>query len=318
MPDKIYIDRRTGGLGDLMMLSAGLDRLLSDGHQVTVRLDPKWHCLFEAWESSLKVVDKEPNEKFDEYIDLIHPCPASLVESRWAMSNKTPAGNTFVPETRTAIFWRSMNLPPEECTEIPIVKIAKEHTSKAEEFLSGLAIYNKPIVYIQTDGNESYRTWSKFDALMKSVLKDCSIVFCGSSSVVSNCAKSLSGCDILTSCAVMSKCDVVISCDSMAIHASAALGIPSVGIFGPIGFNARGEKYPYCSSVIMDFPCIPCWRNQNEKCLKSNTQSSDCMDQLLPESVENEVLKRILEVSNGQKVPSQKIAYVQQKGIFDV
>ena len=59
--------------------------------------------------------------------------------------------------------------------------------------------------------------------------------------------------------ALISKCDLVIANDSGPMHISAALGVPTLGIFGPTNPKAHGPYSPNSDYVIKeDLDCIIC------------------------------------------------------------
>ena len=59
--------------------------------------------------------------------------------------------------------------------------------------------------------------------------------------------------------AMISKCDIVIANDSGPMHISAALGVPTLGIFGPTNPKAHGPYSPNSDYVIKDdLHCIIC------------------------------------------------------------
>ncbi len=305
----IYVDRRTGGFGDLMMISAGLQKLTDEGHDVTLRLDEKWHPLFEGWDSNLTLVSKVPDAKFDQTSNLFAPCPASYVETRWVQNTRTSLGRAFVPETRVAIFWRSMGLLPEECTEKPVIKLRPDDLPEVKSFI-GEKDPTKRLIYIQADCNETYRAWPFFDKLVERLAKTYNIIVtCPLNREIPG-VKVLTGKHILVSCMIMARCDLVVSCDSMAIHAAAAFDVPCVGIFGPIGFDSRARLYPYCSGIVMDLPCLPCWRNQQDLCAYAKTESSFCLKELPLDEVEAAIRERDWEVAVVQNKPRQKIVTI--------
>ena len=59
--------------------------------------------------------------------------------------------------------------------------------------------------------------------------------------------------------ALISKCTVVVANDSGPMHISAALGIPTLGIFGPTNPKAHGPYSQNSDYVIKDdLECIIC------------------------------------------------------------
>ncbi len=80
--------------------------------------------------------------------------------------------------------------------------------------------------------------------------------------------------------ALFSMCDLVIACDSGPMHLSAAVGTPTLGIFGPTRWDLQG---PYGSGhrVVYkkELECLGCNRTQCDRCL--------CMENLEVDEVMN-------------------------------
>lgn len=91
--------------------------------------------------------------------------------------------------------------------------------------------------------------------------------------------------------ALISKCKAVIANDSGPMHLSAAIGIPTIGIFGPTNPYAHG---PFCKNCY--------WvRNENLECIQCNLRecpkNHECMKELNPQLV-IEKLRLIFECQN--------------------
>ncbi|MCD6508286.1 lipopolysaccharide heptosyltransferase II [Candidatus Poribacteria bacterium] len=81
--------------------------------------------------------------------------------------------------------------------------------------------------------------------------------------------------DIFQLGAVIELCDLFISCDSGPMHIAAAVGTPTVALFGPTS-PTRHRPYGQNHIVIRHpFPCSPCYRVHcpNNVCLSSITPS---------------------------------------------
>jgi len=74
---------------------------------------------------------------------------------------------------------------------------------------------------------------------------------------------------------VLKKCGLVIGIDSAAIHIAAAVGTPTVSIFGPsapVNWAPRGEQHEV---IFKDLPCVPC---RQKGCNHSGV--SRCLEEL--------------------------------------
>jgi ADP-heptose:LPS heptosyltransferase len=60
------------------------------------------------------------------------------------------------------------------------------------------------------------------------------------------------------SCAILSTCDVVLAPDSALLHVAGALGIPAVGLFGPIDPRSRLAYSPSVRGLKGAMPCAGC------------------------------------------------------------
>jgi heptosyltransferase-3 len=83
-----------------------------------------------------------------------------------------------------------------------------------------------------------------------------------------------------TLAAVFKKCQLFIGVDSAGVHVAAAVGLPTVCIFGPssyIDWAPRGQQHRI---VYKDFPCVPC---QNKGC--QGSEISRCLEELTFEEV---------------------------------
>ncbi|MBW2338973.1 MAG: glycosyltransferase family 9 protein [Deltaproteobacteria bacterium] len=80
--------------------------------------------------------------------------------------------------------------------------------------------------------------------------------------------------------AVLKKCSLLIGIDSAAMHIAAAVGIPTITIFGPsspVSWAPRGKKHRI---IQKDLLCVPC---RQKGC--NNSEVSRCLDELEPEEV---------------------------------
>ncbi|MBW2630766.1 MAG: glycosyltransferase family 9 protein [Deltaproteobacteria bacterium] len=83
-----------------------------------------------------------------------------------------------------------------------------------------------------------------------------------------------------TLAAVFKACRLFIGVDSAGVHIAAAVGLPTVCIFGPssyIDWAPRGAEHRV---VHKDFPCVPC---KNKGC--EDSEISRCLDELTFEEV---------------------------------
>ena len=93
-----------------------------------------------------------------------------------------------------------------------------------------------------------------------------------------------------TLAAVFKACRLFIGVDSAGVHIAAAVGLPTVSIFGPssyIDWAPRGKQHRV---VHKDFQCVPC---QDKGC--QGSEISRCLDELTFEEVKT-VVKNQMEL----------------------
>jgi predicted lipopolysaccharide heptosyltransferase III len=93
--------------------------------------------------------------------------------------------------------------------------------------------------------------------------------------------------------AVLNKCGLLIGIDSAPMHIAAAVGTPTVTIFGPsspINWAPRGKQHYV---IYKDLPCVPC---RQKGC--NNSEVSRCLDELSVKEVISAVDKKIQKISS--------------------
>ncbi len=93
--------------------------------------------------------------------------------------------------------------------------------------------------------------------------------------------------------AVLKRCSLLIGIDSAAVHIAAAVGIPTVTIFGPsspVNWAPRGKQH---CVIYKDLPCVPC---RKKGC--DNSEVSQCLDELSVEEVAPVIDKRLLKMDS--------------------
>lgn len=101
--------------------------------------------------------------------------------------------------------------------------------------------------------------------------------------------------DLEAVAALIQKCLLMIGNDSVMIHISAALDIPSIGLFGPTD-PIRTKPFLEKSYLVKsDSDCAPCYRIENVgKAIKCKFKINKCMDKIQVEDV-CAVVKRIID-----------------------
>ncbi len=95
--------------------------------------------------------------------------------------------------------------------------------------------------------------------------------------------------DILQLGALLEMCDVCLTCDSGPMHIAAAVGTPTVSLFGP---TSPERQQPYGKGhTIIEKPldCRPCY---NRTCHRQDTQFL-CMQEITVEEVAEEIIAKL-------------------------
>ncbi len=103
--------------------------------------------------------------------------------------------------------------------------------------------------------------------------------------------------EIRLTAAIMAQSCIVLSNDSAPLHISAAVGAPTVGIFGPTGAKHKLPPGDHSVSVSLGLPCSPCYYGTFKGCIFENIR---CMDELSHQQV-IEAMKSLL-----NKLPAQR------------
>ena len=154
---------------------------------------------------------------------------------------------------------------------------------------------DRTIIAVQPFSLWKYKEWGvdKYIQLINWLISeyDVSIIITGSlrereraDEIINKCPQNtfnLAGkTSIGTLAAVFKTCRLFIGVDSAGVHIAAAVGLPTVCIFGPssyIDWAPRGSQHQV---VHKDFPCVPC---QNKGC--QGSEISRCLEELTFEEV---------------------------------
>jgi heptosyltransferase-2 len=135
------------------------------------------------------------------------------------------------------------------------LSLPAEATAKAEELLKKAGINHEPFIIVNPGGNWNMKRWPKenYRKLIKQLALKNKIVITGSQKDIS-LAKEISQ-DVLPRPAIlagqtglkelmgiMQKASLIISADSGPLHVANALGVKTIGIFGPTRREITGPK----------------------------------------------------------------------------
>lgn len=182
----------------------------------------------------------------------------------------------------------------------PALAVAADKQEKIRLLLEREGIpQNKKIVAVQPFSLWQYKEWGKekYVALIRWLVEEygVAVIVTGAveeknraEEIVRSCG---AGCynfagktSIAMYAALLQKCRLFIGVDSAGLHIAAAMGTPTVGIFGPsspLSWAPVGRQH---LMVQKRMPCIPC---RQKGC--DNSEKSSCLDELTLEEVRTQI-----------------------------
>jgi ADP-heptose:LPS heptosyltransferase len=264
----IIVTRAMGGIGDLLIMTAGL-RALSRRRATKVKLvvERKFFDLFR-------------NNPYVELIDIDGP-PVDVVDCKaWHNLTQCPAAKyesmrrPFVRKGRAELFAAGMGVGKRLLdahgwqVEYPLDE-AQEQFRHA--FLQDNNLGSRPIVGVQPYARDSYKDhqeiWRFVAALGERydiiVFHDLETGLAAGPGMAST-----AGLTLAESIALVSALDAVVCVDSGFLHAAAAFDVPAVALFGPTdgGLFTRHHSRATVVNANDQFACAPCWRNEDVPC----------------------------------------------------
>ncbi|MCD6487463.1 MAG: glycosyltransferase family 9 protein [Syntrophobacterales bacterium] len=158
---------------------------------------------------------------------------------------------------------------------------------------------DRPIIAVQPFSLWKYKEWGmdKYIQLIHWLISEynVSVIITGSldereraDEIIKKCPQNtynLAGRTFIgTLAAVFKTCRLFIGVDSAGVHIAAAVGLPTVCIFGPSSYIAWAPRGAEHRVVHKDFPCVPC---KNKGCEDSGF--SRCLEELTFEEVQDVV-----------------------------
>ncbi|MHB8150159.1 MAG: glycosyltransferase family 9 protein [Desulfobulbia bacterium] len=154
---------------------------------------------------------------------------------------------------------------------------------------------DKKLVAVQPFSLWQYKEWGKekYIALIQGLVKEhgAAVLVTGSVAEKDRAEEIVLGCgagcynfagktSIAMYAALLQQCRLFIGVDSAGLHIAAAVGTPTVGIFGPsspVSWAPRGKQHLI---VQKNLPCVPC---RNKGC--HDSEKSACLEELTLEEV---------------------------------
>jgi ADP-heptose:LPS heptosyltransferase len=292
----ILVTRAMGGIGDLLMMTAGLRALRKKYPQETIHFAiPNAFFPLLAGNDDFECIDIESaslqTTDYARWYDLTD-CPASRIES---MQFPTIKSN------RIEIFAAAMGISKKELAHYgytPRYDISADERKVAEDYIANINPKHKKIIGIQAYSAETYRNWLQIEELAFKLSQESLVLVFNNEAIEGyegdNIIKVVQ--PLRASFAIVAQCDLIISPDSSFVHLAAALSLPAIGVFGPTSGKVISRHYLKSKAIMpnkTDFPCSPCYRNENLVCNLAGSYTSVCLATIKPTDVLTAIKERI-------------------------
>lgn len=286
--DAILVTRAMGGIGDLLMMTPGLCALKRQHPRAEIHfaVPRQYFALFEGIED-FRCIDIDDARldpmRYRAWFDLTD-CPAARVESRQAPNVRTG---------RIEAFARMLGVSRrllQGAAARPRYVVAPGERRVAEERASRLRRRRRGLVGLQWQSAESYRNYPYNLQLLELLSQQCDVVVFGAGERRDSGKANVHfvTLPLREAFALAAQCDVLVGPDSSFVHLAGALEKQMVLIAGPIDGRLRAKPYRTVVPIVPDrreFPCAPCWRNENINCYLSGRRESVCLRSISPAAV---------------------------------
>lgn len=185
----------------------------------------------------------------------------------------------------------------------PELVVSPARQAEADRLLSGIVPGRGPLVVVQPFSLWQYKEWGvqKYVALIRWLVLSCqaTVLITGGAAerrraeaIVGDCQ---TGCHNLAGrtslalyAALLRRCRLFIGVDSAGLHIAAAVGTPTVSLFGPSSPVSWAPCGLHHKVVRMEYPCLPC---RQKGC--DGSGHSRCLDELSVEQVQRAVAAQL-------------------------
>ena len=199
----------------------------------------------------------------------------------------------------------------------PMISVPRRRHEKARDIFRKAQIPNHiPLVAVHPFSLWKYKEWntSEMARLLDHIQAEyhCAVVVTGAPNererakdLIETCARqpyNLAGKTTIGELpAVLAACRLFMGVDTAALHMAAAVGVPTVGIFGPSSWTIWAPRGRDHLVVKKDLPCQPC---RGKGC--NDTEKSLCLNELSAKEtfqLMEKMLKRTLVEKSGKPTP---------------
>jgi hypothetical protein len=281
------VTRAQGGLGDVLMMRAGLLELArqrSPGRVVFATNRDLFSVFLRSDPLVLVDIESTTIERtgFGAFVNLTE-CPAVRAEMR-----EFPK----ISVSRLDVFAEAMGVttPDFPRKRQPLVPMDDSAERRALELLEGFSLDSRPSIGIQLRAAETYRDPPLLLDIARQLTEHYNVIVFDNRPVARQSGDALVTVTeepLPVVLSIIARLSALITPDSFGLHFAGALGIPCVGLFGPTDGEVRTRQYPTVRFVDAraTLHCIPCWRNDLMKCRTSDTFESVCMRAIPYEAV---------------------------------
>jgi len=278
--NKILVTRAMGGLGDLLAMTPGLRalRAKSGGEKINLAVPPSFFPLFRGNDDvECMDIDSEAAlpSRYGRWYDLTD-CPAARREALEVPNVRT---------NRIEAFAAGMGIRKASLKKYgfrPRYEITQEEAQEARAYLAPRNPERRYVIGVQPFAAETYRDWPHAAELTRQLAKHNVVLVFHHEPLAGFTGENVHQVDypLRKSFAIAALCDLLVAPDSVFVHLAAALDIPVVAIYGPTG--GRGVTRHYSNATVVlpeetDFPCSPCYRNEEINCGLARSRQSVCM-----------------------------------------
>ncbi|HEY5626474.1 MAG TPA: glycosyltransferase family 9 protein, partial [Nitrospira sp.] len=259
---RILVTRAMGGLGDMLMMTPGLQALSKKYPEAKIdfAVPKSFHPIFEGLDA-VSLLDINEDEfdlaQYQRWINLTH-CPAGRVESRQYPN---------VRKNRIEIFARSMGIGKRRLRRttgcIPFYRVRPDEHVWAEAFVQCVNPEGRRVIGVQPFAADSYRNWPGMEELVERLSADHVVLLFHHEDVAGfEFPHVVKVKETFRRCAALAKqCSRFVVVDSAFLHLSAALKVPTVAVFVATSGRVVTRHYPsvrLCVPEKKEFPCYPC------------------------------------------------------------